>query len=254
MCGGSFPNSPECKQELLVSIGVLTAAVAAVQLKAEYPSSPRVLAEWQREALFVKCPRCRVGPGRITFLLGTAPGALEAEDYARQLMEALNVCKADVAYGYDPYPQSLIVNEGKVIVPPTPNMLLRVSGVELWMLDPSRPNQAAKQMAEALDSAGIHFVRRPDIRLGGIAALGEGRFLVDWPQCVLMVGTKPLWSWRVWLETEHQHLRFCSQYPADENRVMAWAVFIYALGVFSARVSLLVINLRHFIARRFIAR
>jgi hypothetical protein len=113
-----------------------------------------------------------------------------------------------IAYGYDPSSDHIVINQGKIVVPPVENLLLRVEGIELWVLDPHNPSLAAKQMAQALTTAGILFVWRPDIRLGGIEAYDNYRFQVNGPDCILFIGKKLPWSMSSALYVERRHLEW----------------------------------------------
>jgi len=227
-----------------ISVGVLIVAIIIAQVIVEYPTWRRTLKSWQREALLVNCPQLSATPGRITFFVGFAPEALEAEDYSHQLMDAFNACHLSAAYGYDPNPQDIVVNEQKVIVPPETNWLSRLSGVLLWVLHPSTPPDSALRLATALERAGVPLVWKPDIRLAGIDVHEAYRWPINGPDCILFVGTKPAWSVSAWYETQRAHLLFRAQYPPNANQIMIWAALIYGLLIFSVPVSLLAFSLR----------
>jgi hypothetical protein len=179
-----------------------------------YPTWPRHLHEWQREALLAHCPTVKPIAGRIAYFLGYPLGDLEAEDFARELMGVLadRGCHLSIAYGDDPFPKDIVVNEKKVIVPPNNNVLLRVAGMQLWTENPHNPPTAAKQLAAALDSAGLRPSWKPDIRLSGIAAEGDYRFPVNGPDCILIIGTKPPWSLHDWWFTETRHFAWYEEW------------------------------------------
>jgi hypothetical protein len=189
----------------------------------------------------LNCPSVTPVFGKITYYVGTAPRQLEAEDYAHELMDVFNGCHLSAAYGYDPFPNYIIVNDKKVIVAPEENFLLRVQGIELWVLDPKHPPVAAKQMADALTSAGISFDWKPDIRLAGIAAYDRYRIRVESPQCILFVGSKPPWSWHSFLWIERKSFAFRSQHPPDANEIMYRALVVYGLLIFSAPLALVLL-------------
>jgi hypothetical protein len=194
---------------------VVTAFIMAIYtlgayLYAAYPDWPRHLASWQREALAANCPTVPPASGRITYYVGTAPSGLKAEDYSREFMDVFadRGCKLSIAYGYDPSSNHIVVNQGKVIVPPDENLLLRVKGIELWVLDPLHPPIAAEQMAHALTMAGISFVWRPDIRLAGIEAYDTFRFQVNGLDCILFIGQKLPWSLSSSLYVQRRHFEW----------------------------------------------
>lgn len=189
------------------SIGVLT---VGMYLYTAYPTSPRHLSDWQREALATNCPTVPSVTGRITYYIGTAPGELNAEDYSREFMDVFadRGCRLSIAYGYDPSPNHIVVNQNKVIAPPDINFLLRIDGNELWVLDPQHPPIAAQQMAYALTNAGISFVWKSDIRLTGIEAYDTYRFNVNGPDCILFIGRKLPWSISNSFYVKRRHLEW----------------------------------------------
>ena len=178
-------------------VGILTIISYVYQA---YPTWPRHLKHWQREAILAHCPSVKPVPGRLTYMLGYPRDALQTEDYARELMSVFGDrgCNLSIAFGDDPYPNDVIFNDKQVIVPPDNNLLLRIVGLQLWVLNPANPPIAAKQLAKTLDAAGIAFMWKPDIRLGGTAVEGDYRFPVSEPDCVLLVGSKPPWSFHAW--------------------------------------------------------
>jgi hypothetical protein len=235
-----FPSLQRRYARAISAVTVLILITGAQEI-VEYPTWARELRSWQREALALNCPSVPSVLGKITYYVGTAPRQLEAEDYSRKLMDVFNGCHLSAAYGYDPFPNYIIVNDKKVIVSPDENLLLRVQGIELWVLDPKHPPVAAKQMADALTSAGISFDWKPDIRLAGIAAYDRYRIPVESPQCILFVGSKPPWSWRSLLWTERKFFAFRSQHPPDANDVMYRALVAYGLLIFSAPLAVVLL-------------
>ncbi|MFZ0660328.1 MAG: hypothetical protein WAM05_16540 [Candidatus Binataceae bacterium] len=173
-----------------------------------YPKWPRHIRSWQRKAFIINCPEIPPLPGRIRFYIGSAPGQLEAEDYSRQIMDMFNACHLEGAYGYDPFPEYVVVNEQRVVLPPGANSLLRISGIQLWVLNPKAPPDSAKLIAKALTAAGILFHFEPDIRLAGVATYDTYRLSVNGPDCIIFVGVKPAWSLRAWWDIERAHLSF----------------------------------------------
>jgi hypothetical protein len=141
---------------------------------------------------------------------------------------------------------------------------------------PSSPARARKQLASALEAAGILFTYRPDRRLEGVAAYEQYRFEINGPDCVLFIGTKPAWSLGAWYRVERAHIAFYAQQPlwsgiseeahangrrsavkggaSDANKVMAWSAAIYGLLVISVPTSLFALSFWHSAARRFMAR
>lgn len=217
-----------------ISVVVLVALIVAAQKVVEYPRAPRPLRGWQREALTLNTPTIPPVPGRITFYMCAPEGALEAQDYSRELLNVFNVRNLSIAYGCDPAWGDIVVNQGKVIVAPSNDVFLRVRGIELWVLDPKHPPIAALQMARALRAAGIRSVWQADIRLAGIQIYDRYRVPINGPQCIVVVGAKPSWNWHVFTRTERQFLRFRSQHPPDPRWIMYQAMFIYAVLVFCA--------------------
>jgi len=173
-----------------------------------YSEWPRHIQSWQRDAFLTNCPHIPPSPGRIAFYIGSAPGRLEAEDYSRQLMSMFNACRLEAAFGFDPFPAYIIVNERKVIIPPDTNSLLRIYGIQLWVLNTQAPPVSVKRIAKALGAAGIGFNYQPDLRLGGVAAYDTYRLRVDGPDCIIFVGRKPAWNMRAWWRVQSAHLYF----------------------------------------------
>jgi hypothetical protein len=231
----------------VISAVTLVLLITAAQKIVEYPTTPRELRLWQREALALNLPTVPPVPGRITFFVCTAEGALEAQDYSRKFMNIFSAHDLSAAYGCDPAWNHIVVNQKKVIVAPDNDVFLRVRGVELWVLDPKQPSLAATQMKRALAAAGILAVWKPDIRLAGIEAYDRYRFPINGPQCVIMIGSKPPWSWRAFLSTEQQFFRFRSQHPPDTNWVMYQALWAYVLLIFFAPLALVFLRARAFI-------
>jgi hypothetical protein len=197
-------------QTYLISGALLSVLILVLHVSTNYSTYPRHLADWQREALAKSCPSVPPVAGRITYYIGTAPGELSAQDYSREFMDVFadRGCRLSIAYGYDPSSNHIVINQGKVIVPPDIDLLLRVDGIELWVLDPQHPPIAAEQMAQALTTAGISFVWRPDIRLAGIETYDTYRFKVNGPDGVLFIGRKSPWRISNSLYVERRHLEW----------------------------------------------
>lgn len=234
---------------MLSAVG-LTLLIVVAQEAVEYPMAPRQLRQWQREAISLNIPTAPPILGRITFYVCTAESALESQDYSRKLMHVFEARKLSAAYGCDAAPNHIVVNQGKVIVPPENDVFLRARGVELWVLDPEHPPLAAKQMARALTAAGIPLAWKPDIRLAGVEAYDRYRIPINGPQCIIVVGSKPPFSWRSFLYTERQFLRFRSQHPPEPGSVMYWAAIVYAFLIFVGPLALSILWLGSYSASR----
>jgi hypothetical protein len=140
--------------------------------------------------------------------VGSAPGNLESEDFSHEFMSAFNDSHWWAAYGYDSFPNYIVANQKAVIVPPDTNFLMRIVGVQLWVLDPEHKPKGAVQIAKALDRAGIAYVWKTDLRLSGVAAADNYRFPITDPQCILFIGRKPPWSFKRFCRYEYEHLCF----------------------------------------------
>lgn len=190
------------------SLTILSIIVVTVwsYLYSAYPTWPRHLARWQKQALLTGC---RHIDHSVRIYVGSSQTNLNATDYSREFMKMFNSCHLSAAYGYDPFPRDTVVNGKMIIVPPDNDFLLRIVGVELWAVDPRHPPEGVRQLSETLDSAGISFTWMPDPRLAGIAVGGSFRFLISEPQAILFIGQKPPWSLRDFLFTERRHLSWC---------------------------------------------
>jgi len=142
----------------------------------------------------------------IWIWVGSPPGNLESEDYSRELMSILDKCHLSATFGYGPFSNWIVLNEGKVVVPVGANYLLRLSGLQLWVLDLKNKPTAALKLSHALDIAGLPFEWRSDIRLSGTAVSGGDRIAITGTQCVLLVGQKPAFNLRFLFVTQKRHL------------------------------------------------
>jgi hypothetical protein len=225
-----------------ISVTTLVTLVTVSWAMVEYPTWPRHLRLWQREALTLNCPTAAPTVGRITFYVCTAEGELEAQDYSREFMDVLSAHNLSISYGCDPAWNHIVVNKSTIIAAPDNDVFLRVYGIELWVLDPAHPSLAATQMADALAAAGFLASWKPDLRLAGTEVYDRNRFPVNGPQCVIVIGSKPPWSWYVFCHMERQFLRFRSKHPPDARWVMYQAVIIYAFLIFCAPLAVFVLR------------
>jgi hypothetical protein len=138
--------------------------------------------------------------------VGSAPTLTEPEDYSHELMGVFsNICHLQAAYGYDPYPNAIVVNQKAVVIASSENDLLRVTGLQIWIPDLDHKPAGAIALAKALDRAGLRSTWRIDLRLKGIAAFDEVRTPITEPECILLVGKKPPFSLSAYWFYERRH-------------------------------------------------
>jgi len=197
----AFPNLSEFQSYTISAALVVGLIVLAHQVGA-YPETARHLANWQRDALAADCRKWNLK----TMYVGSAPTLTEPEDYSRELMGIFsNICHLQAAYGYDPFPNAIVVNQKAIVVASSENALLRVIGLQIWIPDLDHKPAGAVALAEALDRAGIPSTWRIDLRLKGIAAFDEVRVPITEPECILLVGKKPSLSLSAYWLYESRH-------------------------------------------------